>query len=121
MRLRGLEAVDALLAESPPPRLGAFVCDANIPTVAALHALVRARPIMAPGASVVVTLKNFDGNRAWKARCDEAEAALTGMCTPGSVRRIWLFGNGLYETTLVGVMACVVRARASERAAVARA
>jgi hypothetical protein len=101
MRMRDAEAV-ALLTDSGA-KLSIFVCDANFPTTSVLQCLRSSLPLLRDGGAVVVTLKNFDGAPStWKAHCDEAEREFRNLCRAGTVSRLHLFANGLFEVTLVG-------------------
>ena len=102
MRMRDTEAV-AQLADSGVAKLSIFVCDANFPTSAVLQCLRSALPLLRDGAAIVVTLKNFDGAPStWKSHCDEAEREFRLLCRAGTVSKLHLFANGLYEQTLAG-------------------
>ena len=43
--------------------ISALVCDANLPTRLVMSAVLQAQSLLADGAGIVITLKNFDG--AW--------------------------------------------------------
>jgi hypothetical protein len=90
------------------------VCDANLPTRLVLDCVLEALPLLAAGAAIVVTLKNFDGSE-WPRLCDEAEARLRAACgisregdgggagsRGDSLVRLHLFCNGPREVTLIG-------------------
>jgi hypothetical protein len=87
---------------APRPFLAALVQDANCPTASSLDDFEACRPLLLPGAAIVVTLKNFDGNpKKWAEACGAAETKLKRSCS--AVQVLHLFRNGPVETTLVGV------------------
>jgi len=75
-----------------------------MPTGRTLECLEAARPLLAPRAAIVITLKNFDGP-TWHERCAAAERRLRELCVAGSVRQLHLFSNGQTEVTLTGTYA----------------
>jgi hypothetical protein len=95
------------LAGLPPSlrgQLTAFTSDMNVPTVLALKCVRQALPLLAPGAWVCITLKNFDGStKLWHRNVEAARAELEGtVCAEGSTRILHLFANGTEEVTLLG-------------------
>lgn len=97
-------ALPLILEERGRHCLHAWVCDMNIPTGKAMSIFMRAASelqLLAPGAAVVITLKNFDGTRAvWQDNCAAAKATMVSVCVPDSVHLVHLMANGLDEVTM---------------------
>ena len=78
-----------------------LVCDANMPPVAVVAVLLSMTPLLAPGAYLVTTFKNFcKGRREWERQIEEAVVKLREAdFTDISV--FHLFSNCAQEKTLV--------------------
>lgn len=104
---RAGDAVPRLLAGGLAARVSTLVCDANVPCAAALGWLTSGGiALLAPGAALVLTLKNFEGGSrvrpgggGWRATLDAAEEALRAAGLVG-VSRLHLLSNAPAEVTL---------------------
>lgn len=82
----------------------AYVCDMNAPTAVVVDIfLAHGLPLLRPHASVVLTLKNFDGSRRrFMDNVATAVARVAAGCAlpPAAVRTLHLLANGPDEVTL---------------------
>jgi hypothetical protein len=92
---------DAAERGLPPCDVRMLVCDANMPPAAVVGLLLGMTPMLAEGAFLVTTFKNFcKGRREWESQIDEAVVKLQEAKYTG-VRVFHLFSNCAQEKTLV--------------------
>lgn len=78
-----------------------LVCDANMAPVAVVGLLLSMMPLLAPGAYLVTTFKNFcKGRRGWERQIEEAVVKLK-EANFSEVQVFHLFSNCAQEKTLV--------------------
>ena len=102
VRSRALDAVLKLLAAGLRERVATLVCDANVPCEAAAQWVIDATPLLSPGATIILSAKNFDGSAfVWKNAVMRLEALLASVGFV-NVQRVHLFANGPQEVTVIG-------------------
>ena len=110
LRMRGEAAISVLLDRGLARTFDAYTCDANVPTGVTASLFEATRPLLRPGAAVVISLKNFDGKRYVENR-DAAWARIAAslqMAGDGAGQLLHLFNGGLEESTVIGVYAGVL-------------
>lgn len=107
LRQKALTAIADLVAlPEHASTVDLYACDMNCECPDTIAALRAARPLLAPGCVIVLTLKNFCGSkRRWEATCRDAVSAVEGITNSRSVWMMHLMSNGATEVTLVARLA----------------
>ncbi|KNC86386.1 hypothetical protein SARC_01481 [Sphaeroforma arctica JP610] len=75
----------------------------NIPPTDCMEIVSTAKDLLAPGAALVVTLKNHRGGRKFMYENTEKAAEMfSAMCEPSTVRKFQLISGREQEYTMVG-------------------
>lgn len=99
--MKGDEAIALLKSKDTPPRISAYVCDANVPPEDSISMLESCSSLLVNGAFVVVTFKNtYRNKKSWHASKETQKGLFEGLCS--DVREIHLMSNTPNETTLFG-------------------
>jgi predicted rRNA methylase YqxC with S4 and FtsJ domains len=105
LRMKIEDALPLLTRRGLAGRIGFYCCDMNAPPAQAVDFLLKALPLLRPGAAVVITFKNTLHNpRAKKAEWEADVAAgvqAMGAAVEG-VRVVQLFANTPRECTVLG-------------------
>ena len=101
---RAEDCAPALLARGL--RASCFVCDMNTPPGVTVDVLMLLLPMLLPGATVILTFKNFVGSKANMQReVEVATARLDTVLAPKTARVLRLMSGGKEEYTAVGRIA----------------